>query len=538
VLRLVREHRSFFLAAVVAAFALRLLFFACFPALTDDSRSYADIATNWLNHGIYGQTQGTEIVPTDTRLPGYPAFLAVIFFFFGTGNFRAVMLVQILVDVGACLIIADLALRVASERAARIAFVLAALCPFLANYSAAELTETLEIFFTALALDCAIAALNRIGAPSRTTQPIAIDQTSIKLWSATGAAIAACILLRPDGGILLAAVALYLAYLALKEWLPNTKNCHPERPGPPAGRICREGWGSEGLASWQASARAKHATYSLLLAASIVAVFALAPLVPWTIRNFHTLHHFQPLAPRYGNESDETAPRGFNRWVSTWIVDYVSVEEIYWNVPGAKIDPEKLPSRALDNADLDNADKENANEKDATLALIADYNQDQDLTPELDERFGQLASSRIRAHPLRSCIVLPLLRVADMWLRPRTELLPPDPRWWEFNDDPEHSITAIEFGLLNLAYVGAALFAVIRSSPRTASRKPGIPGPSLCSICPGLRWSGLLLGFVLLRSAFLLTLENPEPRYTLECYPVVIVCAAAYLSGKRAARAI
>ncbi len=31
---------------------------------------------------------------------------------------------------------------------------------------------------------------------------------------------------------------------------------------------------------------------------------------------------------------------------------------------------------------------------------------------------------------------------------------------------------------------------------------------------------------------------NPEPRYTLECYPVVIVCAAAFLSRDRAAAAI
>jgi len=107
-----------------------------------------------------------------------------------------------------------------------------------------------------------------------------------------------------------------------------------------------------------------------------------------------------------------------------------------------------------------------------------------------------------------------------MWLRPRTELLPVDPRWWEFNDNVKHSITAVGFGLLNLAYVGAALLALVS----TALGKPGI-GPSESH--PGLRYSGLLVGFVLLRSAFLLTLENPEPRYTLECYPVVIVCASA-----------
>ena len=117
-------------------------------------------ATNWLQHGVYGQTQGghpeKQIVPADTRLPGYPAFLAGIFWLFGAGNFKAVMLTQILVDLGTCLIVADLARRTVSERAARIAFVLAALCPFLANYAAAVLTETLEIFFTALALDCAV----------------------------------------------------------------------------------------------------------------------------------------------------------------------------------------------------------------------------------------------------------------------------------------------------------------------------------------------------------------------------------------------
>jgi hypothetical protein len=47
-----------------------------------------------------------------------------------------------------------------------------------------------------------------------------------------------------------------------------------------------------------------------------------------------------------------------------------------------------------------------------------------------------------------------------------------------------------------------------------------------------LRWRemygvGLFVLFVGLRSVFLGTLENPEPRYTLECYPVVIVLAAA-----------
>jgi 4-amino-4-deoxy-L-arabinose transferase-like glycosyltransferase len=457
VLGLIRDHRRFFLGTTLAALALRLCFLVYFPAVTNDSHVYADLAANWLQHGIYGQTQagpqGTQIVPSDTRLPGYPAFLAGVFWLFGVGNFRAVMLVQILIDLAACLIIADLARRVVSPSAARIAFLLSALCPFLANYACAVLTETLEIFFTALALDCAVAALHTMIEPDA--------MSARRLWATTGAAIAACILLRPDGGILLAAVLLYLALAA-------------------------------------------HNPKGALIAGAVVVVFALAPLVPWTVRNFRTLHHFQPLAPRYAIEKDELIPRGFNRWVKTWIVDYASVEEIYWNVPGDKIDAEKLPARAFDSRA----------EGDATLAVISDYNESQDLTPELDARLGNLAVERIRARPVRYYVVLPLLRIADMWFRPRTEILPPDVRWWEFNDDTEASVMAVGFGLLNLAYVAAAMLALVRSSSGKLS---------------GIRYAGLLVGFLLLRSAFLGTLENPEPRYTLECYPVIIVLASSWL---------
>lgn len=489
-LRLIHEHRRFFLATALAALALRLFFFVYFPMVTDDTRVYADFATNWLQHGIYGHTQasqqGTYIVPADSRLFGYPAFLAGIFWLFGAGNFKAALLAQILVDLATCLIVADLARRAVSGRAARIAFLLAALCPFLANYAAAELTETLEIFFTALALDCAAAALGRMhdarldaGVPS-VSPGQALHQTSCKLWAATGAAIAACILLRPDGGILLAAVLLYLAVVA---WKILASKDHG----------------------------GKKNTAGLIVAAIIVAAVALAPLVPWTIRNFRTLHHFQPLAPRYANDADELVPRGFNRWVKTWIVDYVSVEEIYWNVPGDKIDPQKLPSRAIDNSNS------NPDEKDATLAVIADYDESDDMTPELDARFGNLAADRIRAHPVRYYLVLPLLRVADMWLRPRTELLPLDPRWWELNDDAGHSFIAVGFGLLNLAYVAAALLALLHRKSRRRS---------------GIRFAGLLVAFLLLRSAFLGTVESPEPRYTLECYPAIIVLASSWLARR------
>jgi 4-amino-4-deoxy-L-arabinose transferase-like glycosyltransferase len=441
---LVRNHLRFFLWATIAAVALRLLFIFRFPAVTTDSFVYGDIAKNWLRHGIYGLSGPEEISPTYIRLPGYPAFLAVVFAIFGMEHYRTVLVVQMFVDVGTCFVIADMARRAFSPRAAKAAFLFAALCPFLANYSAAALTETLEVFFTALALDFAIAGIT------------VLDRPKIQPWLGCGLAIAAAILLRPDGGLLLIAIEAYLLVVLLRSWSERSQAMH------------------------------------VLRAILALAVISMAPLIPWGLRNLHTLHRFEPLAPRYANQEDEFVPTGFNRWVKTWIADYASVEEIYWPVPGDVIPPDNLPARAFDSEV----------QRQQVLQLLGEYNEVLHFTPELDRKFATLAEERIRDHPLRYYLVLPAVRIADMWLRPRTELLPSDRRWWEFNDDPQWSALAIAFGVINFVYVGAAVAGLVRTRFVT--------------------FAALLLTFVVLRSAFLSTLENPEPRYTLECFPAVI----------------
>ncbi len=485
---MLREYRRFFLWAGVGGLALRLFFFIYLPAMTDDSRVYVDLASNWLQHGVYGQTESGQIVPSDTRLPGYPAFLAAIFWIFGVGKIRAVLAAQIVFDLATCLLIADLARRMVPGRwGGRVAFLLAALCPFLANHAAAVLTETLEVFFTALALDCAVAALDRATDD--------VDHVPWRLWTATGASIGACILFRPDGGILLAAVALYVALAAPKGAVGLGARAASLKRCPDTNLE-----GNRGVAGASISGKRFSPFRALVVSEITVIIIALTPLLPWTVRNWTTLHQFQPLAPRYATEAEEVTPRGFNRWVRTWMADYASVEEIYWNVPGDKIDAEKLPGRALDSA------------KDATLALIADYNATQQLTPQIDARFDEVAAERIRAHPFRYYVALPLARVADVWLRPRTELLPSDPRWWEFNDDPKWSALAVGLGVINLFFVVAAGIAVIFKRA-------------------DIRYVGLLVCFVVLRSAFLGTIESPETRYTLECYPAIIVLGSAWISA-------
>jgi hypothetical protein len=466
VLDLLRNRPKFFLGGSLAALTLRLLFVFRFPGVVDDSRLYANIAQNWLQHGVYGVTNSGVIMPTLSRLPGYPAFLAAIFSLFGMMNFRAVLLVQVAFDLATCFLIADLARRLFSDRRfcdgpAQAAFLLAALCPFLANYAATALTETLEIFFTTLALDLALRGLG-VGDPDRHRRGV--------VWLWCGLSVGAGILLRPDGGILLAAIGGYVLWLFLRSlrWGQTQPHLSP---------------------------------HSILLAGMLLAFGATLPLVPWTLRNLRTLHRFEPLAPRYANDADEPTMSGFNRWVKTWMAEYVSVEEIYWNMPGEEIDVTRLPRRTFDSG----------LQHDQTAALFADYNRDHDPSPELDARFATLAAQRIQDAPLRYYLWLPAVRIADMWLRPRTELFPSDPRWWEFNDDRRWLAASLIFGVINLLYLAMAAGGLVLSR-----EKFGI---------------GLFVLFLTLRSLFLGTLENPEPRYTLECYPGVIIFASVFASS-------
>ena len=444
---LLRSHLRFFLVTATCGLGLRLLFLIFFPAITSDSFIYGDIAKNWLLHGIYGVSDGTAIVPTYIRLPGYPMFLSAVFSIFGMEHYRAVLVIQMFVDMASCFVIADIARRLLSDRAAKVAFLLAVLCPFFANYAAAALTETWEIFFTSVALDLAVAGLKDLQA------------RSFLPWMGSGIAIGCAILLRPDGGLLLAAIVGYLAMLTVVSF-----------------------------------ARKMPSSSSYFLRACVLIVFcALAPLVPWTLRNLHTLHRFEPLAPRYANAADEFVPLGFNRWVKTWMVDYVSVEEIYWASPGSTMDSSKLPTRAFDSLE----------QQEETGQLLSDYNGKLHVTPELDERFTKLADDLVHHSLFRYYIGLPAARIADMWLRPRTEILPSDSRWWEFDDDLKWSALAVALGVINLLYfVGGIAGVVKRKLPASFA---------------------LLLLFVVLRSAFLGSLENPETRYTLECYPVLIL---------------
>ena len=450
-IELVRRNWLFFLLLTIAGLALRLLFVFRFPHVAGDTWIYGDIAKNWLDHGIFGVTDNGAVRPTLIRLPGYPGFLAAVFAVFGREHYTAVMIVQALIDTNTCLVIAGLALELINDRAAKAAYLLAALCPFTASYVAAPLSETLAI--------CCVAHALYYGA--RGLKALERDELSPALWTLAGLWSAAAIFMRPDNGLLLPALGLPLLVLLLR----------------------------------------KDGKRRAIIAGALLAVISLAPLVPWTIRNWRVFHVWQPLASRYANDPEEFLPRGFNHWVKTWMVDYVSVEEVYWKVSGEPIDPQQLPERAFDTRP----------EYEKTLDVISRYNQQLYIDPQMDVEFEEIARLREEHNPLRYALWLPFLRTSDMWLRPRTELLEIETRWWEFSRHQEESWFALLWAGLNLFYLVAAWRGWLR-------QRPGLAGL-------------FVIGFVLLRSIFLSSLENPEPRYVLECFPVVLALAGAAFAG-------
>jgi Dolichyl-phosphate-mannose-protein mannosyltransferase len=445
-----RDRWLYTLLVLAAGAALRLWFIHAHPQIQGDSLVYGDIAANWLTHGIYGHSVGhpsgvTTIEPTLVRLPGYPAFLAVCFTVFGVANYQAVLYLQALIDLVACLLIAGLAGKICGPRAARIALLLAALCPFTATYVASPLTETLSIFCVALGFRAFAEVLERPRLPWTASLTFS--------WSFAT-------LLRPDGALL--AVVLWTALIV---------------------------YGRKSLGFRR--------TVRVALA---IGLCSLIPFVAWAARNARTFHVFQPLAPRYANDPGEFGSPGYVRWIRTLTADFTTTNEIYWAGNSDRIDSANLPARAMDNAAQD----------EETRRLLQDYNSVTTLTPEIDARFAQLAQERIRANPFRYYVTLPLLRLADMWLRPRVETMNIQLRWWQYGQHPAETRLALYFGALNLAYLVAALLGVLRW-PRMA---------------------GAMVAFIIVRSLLLATLEAPEPRYTLECFPVVIVLAACYFSTR------
>jgi hypothetical protein len=448
-----RRHR-WGLAALVAGLLLRLYFVTRQPHVEGDSLVYGDLAANLLKHRVYGVTEAMGIRSTLIRLPGYPLFVAACFALFGVGNYVSVLYAQLALDLATCCLLGALAGRLMGRRAGLAALWLAALCPFTADYVAAPLTETPSIFCAALAFF----ALERWSARLR-----AGAGWNGWLWVIALALVFAD-MLRPDRVLLTFAVVAGMVWLALKS--------NPEARGRAFGQV------------------------------GLIVVLLLVPHAVWGARNWRVFHVVQPLAPKSAADPGEFISYGFDRWYRTWAVEFISTDNIYWNYDGSLMSVDDLPDRAFDSPE----------QRQRTAEIFDRYNKNSVATPEVDVEFAGLAAQRVAAHPLRYYVELPMLRVADMWLRPRTDMLPLAADWWRFGLHPRRTLVSTGYAALNVAYLLLAAVGLWRW------RRQGWSGQRVLGLT--------MVGFVLLRSAMLLTVDNSEPRYTIDCFPVVIVLAA------------
>lgn len=456
--------------ALLSGLGLRLFFILHFPFNSGDTAYYEELARNWLYHGVYGFYSHGQLLPSDARAAGYPAFLACIYFFAGTGR-QTVMLAQAFLDLITCVLAAGIASRLAAGasdrgrgRIAAAALWLTALCPFTANYAAVPLTEVLATFFTTLAL------LIFLSPAGMEIDRIASNRDllrALKIWLPAGFVVGLGTLVRPETPLLMIAILLAL-------WL----------------RFRRfENWG-----------KLTAATLSMTLG-------LLLPLAPWAARNTLTLGRAQFLAGRYAETYGDVIPTGFYAWTKTWMFRMRDAYLFTWRLPSQPFELKDLPSNAVDSPE----------EFSRVASLFERYNRAHGMTLALDREFAELARERTNRHLLRTLVGIPCERAAAMWFTPRIELLPYSGRLWpaaeSYRSSPTDFEVTLGFALLSVLY---AVMGVVAAWIRPSNS--GVP---------------LIVSFILIRTAFLTQLQTCEPRYVIVCLPALLALGAQLFRGSQ-----
>ena len=473
------------IVALAAGLCLRLFFVLKIPGSSGDTVLYEQIAANWLKHHSYAMNVDGALAPVDVRMPAYPAYLAIVYWLTGkTGDGVRLwaMLGQIVVDLAGCVGIAALAAALVfladrstnTNRVFLVGLWLAALCPFTANYTAVLLTESFAICLTAFALVFMVGLVHIAREQSSVAEQWPwLRILDIKWWAGLfGLTVGIATLFRPETPLLM-----------LSAWIGCALVLLPQQKIKDLVRI---------------------AAYSGLA--------CLIPLSPWAVRNAITLHEVQFLAPKNSNLPGELVPYGFMAWEKSWLYRVKDCYLAPWKLNSEAIDVDSLPARAFDTQE----------EKERVALILEQYNEDLNLTKEEDDGFGRLARERSRRHRLRTFFYIPAQRAVSLWFTPRIELLPvsgnvfPMAQMWE--DDPVDLQATAGLFLLNILYVGLAAFGAWRMWQWSAAVRPVM-------VTLGL--------YILLRTAFLTTLETPEPRYVLVCYPIILAFVASHAARRK-----
>jgi 4-amino-4-deoxy-L-arabinose transferase-like glycosyltransferase len=451
----------------------------------DDGRVYSQIARNVLEQHVYSHDTQPPYTPSLIRLPGYPLFLVAIYSIFGHGNNIAVRVIQAVLDTITCALMAWVVFEwTRKHRAAIIALALAAVCPLTAIYVATILTEVPTNFLAVAMVLTATFAFKSIS-----------QKRAFVWWIVTGFVAGLAVLFRPDSGLFAAAIGATLMLSAFSNF-----------------RRFRE-------------ATLRTAIFSL--------AFCLV-LVPWTIRNRRVFHVFQPLAPAHAEMPGEVVPRGYLLWVRTWLDDQRYVAPALWAMDMRQMRISDFPDKAFDSDE----------ERDRVAALLNKYNHPDEeqppadeeddeseeeqpepedtnveMTPEIDAGFAQFGRERVAHSRLRYDVLLPLKRAMTIWFDTHSQYYPFNGELLPLEDldyDIHQQYWLPLFAGLTAMY---SFLGVIGGWLLWRSQDDN-----------ARRWLLMAALLIFLRLGFFATLENPEPRYTVEIFPFLILVVAAGLA--------
>jgi hypothetical protein len=353
-------------------------------------------------------------------------------------------------------------------------------------------------------------------------------------WSVSGLIAGLAVLFRPDSGLFAAAVGLTLVvWMLLKRGVSGL----PRR------------------------------LQEMILSGALFSVAFCVVLVPWTIRIYRVFHLFQPLAPAHGEMPNEFVPRGYLLWLRTWLDDERYIAPVIWSLDDRPIRITDFPERAFDSKEerdrvaalldkynkgsSDNEESADDNSSDQSdLQNGDDQGQDEDsggdednqpeepeehpeaeeadveMTPEIDAAFAQIGQERKTRSPLRYYILLPLKRAKTLWFDTHSQYYPFNGELLPLADldyDIHQQYWLPLFAALTAIY---SLLGVLGGLLLLLSRN-----------ATARRWVLLAALLMFLRLGFFATLENPEPRYTVELFPFLMILAGAGLALiKRRAR--
>jgi hypothetical protein len=529
---LTRKQRVIFLSLIVLAAAFRIAVVHWLPNdSADDSLGYEQIARNVLEQHVYTHVTEAPYTPTLVRLPGYPLFIAAIYSVFGHTNNTAVRIVQALLDTGTCLFVAVLAFLWQPNQRKKMttaiaAMALAAINPFTTIYCAIVLTEVPSTF---LIVAACIAATLAFRADKL--------ERELRWWALSGLITGIGVLFRPDVGLVTASIGMTLVISRLGSSAVSVED-DPKRR--------------------RRFALPAHSKLSrLLLAGSVFSFAFVLALAPWTIRNWRTLHVFQPLAPTHANMPGEFVPLGYHRWLKTWTTDGEYLDQLMWDLGKEPVDVEELPDSAFDSQaehdrveelfDKLNGDSESQDAKPSSSPLPSpnqpanqnqaknpnEENEEEDepdeaatdqstspgeLTPEIDAGFAQIANERIARRPFRYYVLLPLRRAHALWFNTHSDFYPFSGNALPLNN-PENN-RAENFWLPVFAVL-VGIYTVL-----------GVGGLILLAMSGGFEersWVLLVALIFITRLALFSTAVSVEPRYVVEFFPFLAATGAIAL---------